>query len=116
MAWFYLVLAGISEIAWAIGLKYSEGFTEPLPTAVTLVLILVSFLLFSKSMRTIPIGTAYAVFTGIGAFGTAVIGVLFLNESSSLLKWLFIFILLSGIIGLKITTPEEVEEISGEDS
>lgn len=116
MAWFYLFLAGICEIAWAIGLKYSEGFTEPLPTAITLVLIVVSFLFFSKAMRTIPIGTAYAVFTGIGAFGTVVIGVLFLNESGSFFKWFFIFILLTGIIGLKITTPEEVEEKSGEDS
>lgn len=109
MDWFYLFLAGLSEIVWAMGLKYSRGFTEPIPTAITLIIIVVSFMLFSKAMKTIPIGTAYAVFTGIGAAGTMVIGMLFLNEEGGMLKLLFLSVLLSGIIGLKITSSGESE-------
>ncbi len=115
MAWIYLFLAGLCEIAWALGLKYSKGFTEPVPTTITLILIWVSFVLFSKAMKTIPIGTAYAVFTGIGAFGTVVIGMLFLNEQGGFLKMFFLFVLLAGIIGLKMTTAEADKELAGEE-
>ncbi|MFE8702994.1 DMT family transporter [Cytobacillus sp. FJAT-54145] len=114
MAWFYLLLAGLSEIGWAFGLKYSKGFTEVIPTIITIILILVSFTLFSKSIKTIPIGTAYAIFTGIGAAGTAIVGMVFLNESGGWLKVLFLSLLLGGIIGLKMTTPDEETERVGE--
>lgn len=107
MPWLYLVIAGISEIGWAFGLKYSNGFTEPIPTVITIVLILVSFWLFSIAMKSIPIGTAYAVFTGIGAAGTVIFGMLFLNEEGGWLKILFLLLLLGGIIGLKMTSSEE---------
>lgn len=104
-----LVLAGISEIGWAFGLKYSKGFTEPIPTIITIVLIMVSFFLFAKAMNSIPIGTAYAVFTGIGAAGTAIIGMVFLNEENGLYKLLFLSLLIGGIIGLKMTSGTESE-------
>ncbi|PGS50524.1 multidrug efflux SMR transporter [Bacillus sp. AFS041924] len=107
MSWIYLVIAGVSEIAWAFGLKYSEGFTNVLPTILTIAGILFSFYLFSKAIRDIPIGTAYAVFTGIGAAGTVIIGMLFLNESASLLKIILVITLLSGIIGLKLTSDDK---------
>lgn len=107
MPWFYLLLAGLSEIGWAFGLKYSNGFTVPLPTIITIVLIIISFWLFSSAMKTIPIGTAYAVFTGIGAAGTIIFGMIFLNEEGGWLKIFFLFLLLGGIIGLKMTTTDE---------
>lgn len=113
MSWIYLIVAGISEIGWAFGLKYSEGFTNIMPTIFTIAGIIFSFYLFSKSIRDIPIGTAYAVFTGIGAAGTVIIGMLFLNETASLLKIILVLILLSGIIGLKLTSNDKEEEKGG---
>ncbi|PGL70603.1 multidrug efflux SMR transporter [Bacillus sp. AFS055030] len=110
MSWIYLVIAGFSEIAWAFGLKYSEGFTNLLPTTLTIAGILFSFYLFSKAIKDIPIGTAYAVFTGIGAAGTVIIGMIFLNESASLLKIILVIALLSGIIGLKLTSGDNKNE------
>lgn len=102
MAWFYLLLAGLSEIVWAYGLKMTHGFTEPTWSAITIAFMIVSFYLFGKSMRTIPIGTSYAVFTGIGAAGTAVVGILFLNESTNIWKILSLCLLIIGIVGLKL--------------
>lgn len=102
MAWFYLILAGLSEIVWAYGLKMTHGFTDILWSVITITFMIVSFLLFGKAMKTIPIGTAYAVFTGIGAAGTALIGILFLEESANILKIVSLIILISGIIGLKL--------------
>jgi quaternary ammonium compound-resistance protein SugE len=110
MSWIYLIIAGLSEIAWAFGLKYSDGFTNLIPTVLTIAGILFSFYLFSKAIIDIPIGTAYAIFTGIGAAGTVIIGMVFLNESSSLLKIILVITLLSGIIGLKLTTTDKKEE------
>jgi len=110
MPWILLFLAGLSEIVWAFGLKNSSGFTDPLWSAVTIFFIVVSFILFAKAMRTIPIGTAYAVFTGIGAAGTVVISMLFLNESCGFLKILFLCLLIGGIIGLKMTVSENEQE------
>ncbi|MDZ5474219.1 multidrug efflux SMR transporter [Bacillus sp. 31A1R] len=111
MPWIYLFIAGLSEIGWAFGLKYSKGFTEPVPSVITLVLIIFSFILFSKSLNEIPIGTAYAVFTGIGAAGTVLIGMLFLNEEGGLIKVLLLVLLIGGIIGLKATSKDEVETV-----
>jgi quaternary ammonium compound-resistance protein SugE len=110
MPWIYLFAAGLCEIGWAFGLKYSEGFTRPLPAAVTVILIIISFMLFSNAMKSIPIGTAYAVFTGIGAAGTVIVSMLFLGEPGGALKLLFLALLLGGIIGLKMTSKEESEK------
>jgi len=107
MAWLYLILAGISEIIWAYGLKAAHGFTDLKWSVITIFFMIVSFFLFSKSMRQIPIGTAYAVFTGIGAAGTAVIGILFLNEGTGFLKIFSLTILILGIIGLKLVKDKK---------
>ncbi|EUJ30736.1 hypothetical protein MFLO_10059 [Listeria floridensis FSL S10-1187] len=102
MAWFYLVLAGLSEIVWAFGLKESHGFTIHSYSLLTIVFLIISFGLFAKAMKAIPIGTAYAVFTGIGAAGTAVVGIVFLHEPAGLFKIISLIVLVSGIIGLKL--------------
>lgn len=102
MAWLYLILGGMSEIVWAYGLKASHGFTNITWGLITLCFIFISFYLFAKSMRSIPIGTAYAIFTGIGAAGTALIGIFFLNEGTSPLKLVSLMILILGIVGLKL--------------
>lgn len=102
MPWFYLILAGLSEIAWAYGLKMTHGFTHLEWSIFTIVFMIVSFGLFAQSMKTIPIGTAYAVFTGIGAAGTAIIGILFLDEGANTLKLVSLVVLISGIVGLKL--------------
>ncbi len=107
MGWIYVVVGGLLEIGWATGLSMSEGFTKPVPSIITAFLILVSFYFFSQSMRLLPIGTAYAVFTGIGAAGTAVIGMFFLGEGISLVKIALITLLLFGVIGLKMSDKEE---------
>jgi quaternary ammonium compound-resistance protein SugE len=110
MSWIYLTIAGIMEIVWAVGLKYSNGFTNLWPSVVTVVSIILSFLLFSKSLKTIPIGTGYAVFTGIGAAGTAAVGMIFLDESVSMMKIFFITLMIISIIGLKYVSGEKTEE------
>lgn len=102
MGWIYLILAGLSEIVWAYGLKMTHGFTELWWSVITISFMIVSFGLFAQSMKTIPIGTAYAVFTGIGAAGTALIGIIFLNEGANILKIVSLLILISGIVGLKL--------------
>ncbi|MDT9024449.1 MULTISPECIES: DMT family transporter [Rossellomorea] len=107
MGWIYVIIGGILEIGWATGLSLSEGFTKPIPSIVTAVLILISFYFFSNSMKLLPIGTAYAVFTGIGAAGTAVVGMVFLNDGISILKVAFITLLIFGVIGLKMSDKEE---------
>lgn len=107
MAWIYLLIAGATEIVWAIGLKLADGFTNLAPSLVTLVFIVISFLLFSIAMKTIPIGTAYAVFTGIGAAGTAILGIWLFGENASLEKLFFLSLLLFGIVGLKVMDGKE---------
>lgn len=107
MAWIYLLIAGITEIIWAIGLKEARGFTVPVPSIISLVFIVVSFLLFAKAMKDIPIGTAYAVFTGIGAAGTAIVGILVFNEGAGIGKLFFLILLLVGIVGLKLVDGQE---------
>jgi quaternary ammonium compound-resistance protein SugE len=102
VAWIYLLIAGITEIVWAIGLKEAHGFTVLLPSLITLVFIVVSFFLFAKAMEKIPIGTAYAIFTGIGAAGTAIVGILVFDEGAGVGKLFFLTLLLVGIVGLKL--------------
>jgi quaternary ammonium compound-resistance protein SugE len=104
MAWVYLVAAGICEIVWAIGLKKSEGFTKPWTTAWTVVVMVLSFLLLSLAMKTLPLGTAYAVWTGIGAVGTVVFGILFLGEPRDLARVGCILMIIGGIVGLKVVS------------
>lgn len=114
MAWLYLILAGISEIVWAYGLKAAYGFTDLKWSLITLSFMFVSFYLFAHAMRKIPIGTAYAVFTGIGAAGTAIIGILFLNEGTDLIKICSLTILIFGIIGLKLVKEDKKDNIAEE--
>ena len=104
MAWLYLLVAGLFEVGFALGLKYSEGFTRLWPTLGMLVAGGLSFYLLSVSMRSLPVGTAYAVWTGIGAAGTAVLGILLLDESRDLLRLLSISLIVAGVVGLRISS------------
>lgn len=102
MAWTALFIAGLFEIIWALGLKYSQGFSKPLPSVITIAAMLVSFYLLSYSMKTLPMGTAYAVWTGIGAMGIFICGVIFLSEPLTLVRGLSVLLIAAGIAGLKI--------------
>ncbi len=104
MAWLILIIAGILEAAWAVGLKYTDGFTKPLPSILTIAGIVVSLFMLSIAARTLPIGTAYAVWVGIGAAGAATLGILLLGEPAHPSRLFFLALLLISIIGLKITT------------
>ena len=105
MAWIYLVIAGLFEIAWAIGLKYTEGFTRLWPSAGTVAAMIVSFLFLAESLKSIPVGTGYAVWTGIGAAGTAIMGMILFNESRDLVRILCILTIVAAIAGLKVSSP-----------
>ncbi|WP_430438144.1 DMT family transporter [Pontibacter chitinilyticus] len=107
MAWVYLVLAGFCEIGWAFGLKYSEGFTKLGVSVVTVVVMILSFVLLSQAMKHLPLGTAYATWTGIGAAGTAILGIVFLNEPRDLLRILCILLIITGVLGLKFLAKAE---------
>jgi quaternary ammonium compound-resistance protein SugE len=102
MAWIYLIIAGVLEIGWAIGLKYTEGFSKLWPSVLTLGAMVASFALLSTALKTIPVGTAYAVWTGIGAAGTALFGMAFLGESREIPRLLCIVLIVAGVVGLKI--------------
>lgn len=102
MAWLVLVTAGLFEVGWAIGLKYTEGFTRLWPTVWTVVAMAISLGLLGIAMRTLPVGTAYAVWVGIGAIGVAVVGMLVLGEAASLARISLLSLILIGIVGLKI--------------
>lgn len=103
MAWVFLFFAGLLECAWAIGLKYTDGFTRPLPSALTILAMAASFWLLSYAMKTIPVGTAYAVWTGIGAVGVAILGMMLFEESREVARLLCLLLIIAGIVGLKIT-------------
>ena len=105
-AWTSLVIAGLMETGWAIGLKYTEGFTRLLPSAVTVALMAGSFYFLSQSLRELPIGTAYAVWTGIGAVGTVILGILLFGESRDIARILFLMLIITGIFGLKMVAGE----------
>ena len=105
MAWIYLVIAGFLEIGWAIGLKYTDGFTRLWPSVATIAGMIVSFIFLSQAMRTLPVGTGYAVWTGIGTVGTAILGMALLGEPRDALRVLCIALILVGISGLKILSP-----------
>ena len=103
MAWICLTLAGVFEVAWAIGLKYTEGFSRLWPSVITVLAMAISFALLSHALKTLPIGTAYAVWTGIGAVGTALVGMLVLGEPREVARILCILLIVAGIAGLKLT-------------
>jgi quaternary ammonium compound-resistance protein SugE len=105
MAWVILVLVGILEIGWAVGLKYTAGFTRLWPSIATVSTMAVSLALLGVAVRTLPLGTAYAIWTGIGMVGTVFVGTLLFGEAASLVRFLCVCLILSGIIGLKLVTP-----------
>lgn len=102
-AWLSLFLAGLCEIAWAIGLKYTVHFTKLLPSIMTIIAMVLSIVLLNESLKTLPLGTSYAVWTGIGVVGTVVFGVLFFGEVMSVFKGVSLLLILFGIIGCKIS-------------
>lgn len=104
MAWAYLAVAGLFEIGWAIGLKYSDGFSKPIPSLLTAVAMGISIWMLALAMKTIPVGTAYAVWTGIGAVGVAVLGMALFGESREILRLVCLFLIVTGIVGLKIVS------------
>jgi quaternary ammonium compound-resistance protein SugE len=102
MHWIILFIAGLFEVAWAIGLKYTDGFSKLWPSVFTIVCMLVSMGLLAYAVKYLPVGTAYAIWTGIGAVGTAILGIILFNESKELVRIFFIFLIVVGIVGLKI--------------
>lgn len=101
MSWLLLLLAGLFEVAWTIGLKYTDGFSRPLPTLLTLIAMAVSVLLLAMAVKQLPLGTAYAVWTGIGAVGTVLMGIWLFNEPATLARVLCLLLIIVGILGLK---------------
>ena len=106
MAWIILFFAGLSEIGWAVGLKYTEGFTRLVPSVLTIASMIVSIALLGLALKTLPLGTAYAVWTGIGTVGTAVFGIMLFGESTAALRLACIALIVAGIIGLKLVSAE----------
>ncbi|MBC3538448.1 quaternary ammonium compound efflux SMR transporter SugE [Rufibacter sediminis] len=105
-AWIYLIVAGLCEIGWAIGLKYTEGFSKLWPSVATVVVMILSFVLLAQAMRTLPVGTAYASWTGIGAVGTAILGMVLFNEPKDVLRLVCIGLIIAGVLGLKFLAKE----------
>lgn len=102
MNWVILIIAGLFETAWAVGMKYSNGFTKLYPSLFVVIAMAISVYLLSISLKTLPVGLAYAVWTGIGIVGTAILGILLFEESKELIKLFFIFLIIVGIIGLRV--------------
>ena len=109
MAWIYLFIAGLFEIGWAVGLKYTSGFTKLWPSVITIIGMILSFYFLSNAVKSIPIGTAYGIWTGIGAVGTAILGILFFGESKEIIRIFFIFLIVVGIVGLKIFSKVPIQ-------
>jgi quaternary ammonium compound-resistance protein SugE len=105
MNWLILVTAGLFEIVWAIGIKYTEGFTRLWPSVGTLLAMGISVVLLGIAMKSLPVGTAYAVWVGVGAVGTAILGIILFGESANLMRLLSLLLIVIGIIGLKLATP-----------
>jgi quaternary ammonium compound-resistance protein SugE len=105
MNWAILVVAGIFEVGWAIGLKYTEGFTRLWPSVWTVLAMIISLGLLGIAMKTLPVGTAYSVWVGVGAVGTVVLGIVLLGESASLGRVISVSLIVAGIVGLKLSTP-----------
>ncbi|MCC0043641.1 MAG: quaternary ammonium compound efflux SMR transporter SugE [Brucellaceae bacterium] len=105
MAWFALFAAGLFEVGWAIGLKYSDGFTRLWPSVWTVASMAISMVLLGIALRSLPLGTAYAIWTGIGTVGTVVLGIMLFAESAEMLRIVCIMLIVAGIVGLKLVTP-----------
>lgn len=105
MAWVLLVVAGLFEVGWAIGLKYTEGFTRLWPSVGTVLAMVVSLGLLGVAMKTLPVGTAYAVWVGVGAVGTVVLGIVLFDEPLNLLRGVSVLLIVAGLVGLKLATP-----------
>lgn len=105
MSWILLTIAGLFEVGWAIGLKYTEGFSRLWPSVWTLLAMIISFWLLGVAMKTLPVGTAYAVWVGVGAVGTAILGIVLLGESANPARLISLGLIVAGIIGLKLATP-----------
>jgi quaternary ammonium compound-resistance protein SugE len=108
MQWFYLFIAGLLEISWAIGLKYTHGFTRPFASVITIILMIGSFYVLSLAVKTMPIGTAYAIWTGIGALGTAILGMILFNEPVNAARIACLGLIIGGIVGLKATAGQQL--------
>ena len=106
MAWIYLFIAGLLEIVWAIGLKQSEGFSRLWPSVWTIAAMLASFSLLAMALKTIPVGTGYAIWTGIGAVGTVLFGIVFLGEPRDAARLFCLLLIIGGVLGLKFASPE----------
>ena len=104
MAWIILLIAGLLEVVWAIGLKYAHGFTRLTPSIITVVAMVVSMVLLANAMKTLPAGTAYAVWTGIGAVGAAIMGMVLLGESTNIARIISLCLIVVGILGLKFSS------------
>lgn len=104
MAWAFLFLAGLFEIGWAVGLKYTDGFSRPLPTVLTAASMIISLVLLGLALRSIPLGTGYAIWTGIGTVGTVIFGIIYLAEPATAARIVCVMLILTGIIGLKIVS------------
>jgi len=105
MAWIILVIAGLFEVGWAIGLKYTEGFTRLWPTVGTVLSMIVSLWLLGVAMKSLPVGTAYSVWVGVGSVGTVVLGIVLLGESANAARLISVALIIAGIVGLKFATP-----------
>ncbi|WP_149196295.1 quaternary ammonium compound efflux SMR transporter SugE [Luteimonas suaedae] len=105
MNWFILIVAGLFEIGWAIGLKYTEGFTRLWPTVGTVLAMAISLGLLGIAMKSLPVGTAYAIWVGVGAVGTAILGIILLGEPANAGRMVSLALILAGIVGLKLATP-----------
>lgn len=105
MPWIYLVIAGVLEVVWAYFMKQSAGFTKPVESVVTVATMIASFTLLAMAMKALPLGTSYAIWTGIGAIGAFIVGIVFLAESANVLRVASAGLILAGIIGLKFATP-----------
>ena len=105
MAWITLVVAGLFEVGWAIGLKYTEGFTRLWPTIWTVLAMIISLWLLGIAMKALPVGTAYSVWVGVGAVGTVILGILLLGEPANAARLFSVALIIAGIVGLKLATP-----------
>jgi len=105
MAWTVLIIAGFFEVGWAIGLKYTDGFTRPWPTVGTVAAMLISLALLGVAMKSLPVGTSYAVWVGVGAVGTAILGIVLFGESANAGRLVSLALIVAGIVGLKLATP-----------
>ena len=106
MQWIILFIAGLFEVAWAVGLKYTEGFSKLWPSVFTIICMIISMGLLAYAVKHLPIGTAYAIWTGIGAVGTAILGIILFNESKELVRIFFILLIVIGIVGLKLFSSQ----------